>query len=148
MIIKYFYKEKKMNQTEMVMELFDLHVRRLANGNKLSVVFESTEDLELEKKLIEFRGENVRVTLTQEHEPENKSDRVFIDGNFEVFDLKCRRLRNGDKLRLVIECLYEKNQELELVKLRYDNVKVFMEKVGELPFDQDDEDIDIKDPEA
>ena len=137
-----------MNQTEMVMELFDLHVRRLANGNKLSVVFESTEDLELEKKLIEFRGENVRVTLTQEHEPENKSDRVFIDGNFEVFDLKCRRLRNGDKLRLVIECLYEKNQELELVKLRYDNVKVFMEKVGELPFDQDDEDIDIKDPEA
>jgi hypothetical protein len=126
-----------MKQIDLVMELFDLHVRRLQNGNKLSIIFETSEELELEKKLIEFRGDNVTVNITQEA-PENETDRINIEGIFEVFDIKCRRLRNGDKLRLVCECLYDKEQELKLVKLRYDNVKIRMELI-ELPFEKGQE---------
>jgi hypothetical protein len=134
-----------MKQIDLTMELFDFPVRRLQNGNKLSIIFETAENLELEKKLIEFRGDNVTVNLTQES-PENESDRVNIEGIFEVFDIKCRRLRNGDKLRLVYECLYDKEQELKLVKLRYDNVKINMELI-ELPFEKEDDPEQIETPE-
>ena len=113
---------------EGIFELFDISVRRLRNGNKLRLVFESSEDMETEKKLIEFRGHNVKAVITYESQPEN--DNVVIEDTFEVFDINCRRLRNGDKLKLVIEQMYEKNIELDAVKLRYQNCKIFFEKVG------------------
>lgn len=138
-----------MNQIDLTMELFDVHVRRLANGNKLSIIFEVIDNLELEKKLIEFRGSNVAVKMTQDIEPENKEDKIFIDSNFEVFDIKYRKLRNGDKLRLIFESLYDKFLEIQLVKLRFNDVKIFMEEIGELPFNQNDDmqHLDIEDPE-
>jgi len=139
-----------MNKLEFVMEMFDLSVRRLANGNKIRVVLETSEDLELEKKLIEFRGDNVKAIITQSNEPENKSDKVFIESSFEVFDIKCRRLRNGDKLCLILEKMYEKSEELSLVKMRADDVAIFMERIDmELPGinqDDEDDDIDLHDP--
>ena len=55
-----------MNQMKEVFELFDLSVRRLSNGNKLRIVLERQQDIEIEKKLIEFRGDNVKVKMTQE----------------------------------------------------------------------------------
>jgi 16S rRNA U1498 N3-methylase RsmE len=116
---------------EGVFELFDLKVRRLRNGNKLSIVLETGEDIELEREIIAFRGETVKVSITQEIEPQKKKDIVQIDDVFEVFDIKCRRLRNGDKLSVVLEASYEKTLEIELVKIRYDNVKVSFDRIQE-----------------
>ena len=125
---------------EAVFELFDLKVRRLRNGNKLSLVFESGEDLETEKKLIEFRGCDVKAEITQDKEPQAKRDIVTISDNFEVFEIKCRRLRNGDKLQLVIEQLYTKEKELAAVKLRYHDCKVFFSRVQqELDLEDEEE---------
>jgi hypothetical protein len=123
-----------MNQMKEVFELFDLSVRRLSNGNKLRIVLERQQDIEIEKKLIEFRGENVKVKMTQEIE-EDDIKPVYIEDIVEVFDIKCRRLRNGDKLSLILEQLYEKEKELQLVKLRYDNVAVFIEKIQDELFE-------------
>ena len=108
-----------MKMIEFKMEMFDLAVRRLANGNKLKLVLESAEDLELEKELIDFRGENVKLVISTEEGDE-------FHGVFEVFDRKCRSLRNGDKLRLVLEKSYEKSAEIEFVKLRYNDVNIQM----------------------
>jgi hypothetical protein len=123
-----------MNEITFKMELFDHCVRRLRNGNKQSVVFEAAEDRELEKSLIEFRGEKVEATITPE-DPSKKAD--GLQGNYEVFDLSVRRLRNGDKLRVVLECLYDKETEVKLAKIRYDEVNVHLVLV-ELPFQEDD----------
>ena len=125
-----------MNQMEEIFELFDISVRRLANGNKLRIVLECQADLEIEKKLIEFRGDNVKIKMTQEEENIER-----IEDIYEVFDIKCRRLRNGDKLRFTLEQLYEKEKELKIVKLRYDNVKIFMEKIQDELFE------DVEHPE-
>ncbi|MHA2179841.1 MAG: hypothetical protein ACXAAH_00305 [Promethearchaeota archaeon] len=116
---------------EGVFELFDLKVRRLRNGNKLSIVLETGEDIELEREIIAFRGETVKASITQEVEPQKKKDIVQINDVFEVFDIKCRRLRNGDKLSVVLEASYEKTLEIELVKIRYDNVKVSFDRIQE-----------------
>lgn len=133
---------------ESVLELFDLKVRRLRNGNKLSLTFESAEDLELEKKLIEFRGKNVKANITQENIEDEKNPTV-IDATFEVFDLKCRRLRNGDKLMLTLERMYGCDIELSAVKLRYKNCKIKMTILeDELDFEQQErESIENEDDE-
>jgi 16S rRNA U1498 N3-methylase RsmE len=130
------------NEFEGIFELFDLKVRRLRNGNKISIILESEEDLDTEKRIIEFRGENVKANLTQEHQPEKKKDVVSIDDVFEIFDIRCRRLRNGDKLSIILETSYEKNLELQLVKLRYDNVRISFNKMQEeLDFEEKEADI-------
>src|SRR4030043_2330309 len=134
-----------MNQFEGIFEVFDISVRRLANGNKLRVVLECQESLEVEKGIIEFRGDNVKAKMSQSVLPENVKDIIVVDTVFEVFDIKCRRLRNGDKLSLILEQLYEKDKELDLVKLRYNDVKIFLERIeGEL-FDGN---VEIPDVEA
>ena len=138
-----------MNTFDGVFELFDLSVRRLANGNKLRVVLECQEDLDVERELIEFRGDNVKVKITQKIPPENQKDIVIVDSVFEVFDIKFRRLRNGDKLSLILEQLYDKEKEIDLVKLRYNDVSLFMEKINEELFDgKDDAEPEIEDPEG
>jgi hypothetical protein len=137
-----------MDQIECVMELFESKVRRLANGNKLSIVFENFEDKGLEKNLIDFRGVNVNAKITQNVDPENPGDRVYIDENFEVFDIHCRRLRNGDKLQLKLECFYDKKIEHDAVSLKFNNVKIFMERLEKgLPF-EDQEGPEIEDIES
>jgi hypothetical protein len=138
-----------MNTFDGVFELFDLSVRRLANGNKLRVVLECQEDLDVERELIEFRGDNVKVKITQKIPPENQKDIIVVDSVFEVFDIKFRRLRNGDKLSLILEQLYDKEKEIDLVKLRYNDVSLFMEKINEELFDgKDDVGPEIEDPEG
>jgi hypothetical protein len=141
------FKERKMNQFEGIFEVFDISVRRLANGNKLRVVLECQEDLEVEKGIIEFRGDNVKVKMSQSVLPENVKDIIVVDTVFEVFDIKCRRLRNGDKLSLILEQLYEKDKELDLVKLRYNDVKIFLERIEEELFDDNVEIPDVEVPE-
>lgn len=136
-----------MNQFEGIFEVFDISVRRLANGNKLRVVLECQEDLEVEKGIIEFRGDNVKVKMSQSVLPENVKDIIVVDTVFEVFDIKCRRLRNGDKLSLILEQLYEKDKELDLVKLRYNDVKIFLERIEEELFDDNVEIPDVEVPE-
>lgn len=106
--------EKKFEGT---FELFDLKVRRLRNGNKLRLVFEKPESLDEERQLIDFRGHYADVYIGKD----KGGDSIDIDleGIFEVFDIRVRRLKDGDKLQLVLECIYEKDREIELVKLRY-----------------------------
>lgn len=140
-------------QFEGVFELFDVTVRRLANGNKLKVTLEIPEDLEVEKRLIEFRGNNVHVQMTQSEQPNNLNDVVNFEGIFEVFDIKVRRLRNGDKLSLTMEQSYSKPNELDLIKLRFDDVNLFIQEIQEeLQFedneDSDEDFQDVEDPEA
>lgn len=127
-----------MNQFEGVFEVFGLTVRRLANGHKTRLVLECEENIDIERSLIEFRGENIKAKIIQA-KPEDQKSAIYVETVFEVFDIKCRRLRNGDKLSLTLEQLYEKENELKLVKLRFDEVNIFMEKIDEDLFDKDDE---------
>jgi|GEM_PF-6986470 len=119
------------------LELFEIKVRRLQNGNKLSVTFESAENLELEKKLIDFRGERVKVLITQSITPDDVNEVVTIDDEFELFALKTRRLRNGNKLSVTLEQIWKREEELKAVKLRYQDVNIAMLKLeGKLDFEQ------------
>lgn len=128
---------------EGIFELFELQVRRLRNGNKLRLVFESAEDIETEKDLIEFRGETVKTIVTQKEQPKKREDVVTIEGSYEVFDLKCRRLRNGDKLQVILERMYEKDEELKAVRLRYEDCLINLESVEQsLDFEGEEEDGD------
>ena len=113
---------------ENVFELFDLSVRRLQNGDKLKVVLECAENLEIEKKIIEFRGKSCKTNFVF---AEDENDLKIGEFVFEVFDIKCRRLSNGDKLRIVLENLYEKEQELKIVPFRQNQVKVHFEEIPE-----------------
>ena len=136
-----------MNQIKENFELFDLQVRRLRNGNKLRVVLERTENIEIEKKFIEFRYEKVKAKITALLESGQKGK--TIEGNFEVFDIKVRSLRNGNKLCVILEALHDKDLELDIVKYRYEEVVLELEKVqGDLIEDDDDEVIeDVKEVE-
>lgn len=122
---------------EGIFELFKTDARRLQNGNKLRLVFESAEDVEIEKKLIPFRENMVKAIITYEHKPGNDS---VIEDTFEVYDVKCRRLKNGNKLTLILEQMYEKSKEIFVVQFKYENCKIFLEKnEKELDFEEDEE---------
>jgi hypothetical protein len=124
-------------------ELFDVKVRRLQNGDKLSIALEASQDLDLEKQLIEFRGCTVKVFIAQAQEESKKAKKPF-EGFFDVFDVKFRHLKNGSKLRLTLEELYDKKDEIMLVPLRFDVVDVSMEKQQpELPEMKQEESSDL-----
>lgn len=128
-----------------VFELFDVKVRRLRNGNKLALVLECTEDLDIERELIQYRAKTVKVTISPEND-ENAQEDPFCE-ELEVFDIKCRRLRNGDKLQIVFEQLYSKENELKAVQLRYQDCRVVIESIDqELNFEDDEEEELQEDP--
>lgn len=126
-------------QFEAVFELFDIDVRRLRNGHKMRLTFESAEDVDVEEKLIRFRGELVSAIIGV-HQEDQGAESVTIEDKFEVFDIKVRRLRNGDKLCLVLEQMYEKQKEVNAAKLRFQDCKVFFKSVDQqLDLEGDDE---------
>lgn len=132
-------KEKQMKNFSGTLELFDFSVRRLANGNKVRLIFEAPENLDVEKQLIEFRGEyvNLKAKSIEEDAP-----KIELGGLWEVFDLKCRRLRNGDKLRITLETTYNKELEKGAVELRFHDCEVSFEKTEEeFDFEDDEEDL-------
>jgi hypothetical protein len=110
-----------------IFELFDTHVERNHNGNRLVYFFEIAEDVEIEKKLIYFREENVKAHIKRQVELPNKKDNVEIDDVFECLGSKWRRLKKGNKLRLVLKQAYDKDKELDAVKLRFDNCQLDLE---------------------
>jgi len=114
-------------QFEGIFEVFDFKVRRTRNLNMIMYVLERPEDIPTEKRLIDFRGKNVAVLMTQEKEPANKRNIVTIEDTFKVDDLCLRSLKNGNKLRLVLVQAYEKDKEKQAVELRYENIKLSME---------------------
>ena len=60
-------------------------------------------------------------------------------GTFEVFDVIARRLRNGNKLRMVLEAPYDKDAEKDLVDLRFKMVAVHLIEQDEPQLEFDDE---------
>jgi len=128
---------------EGIFELFNSQVRRLQNGNKLRLIFECPEDIEIEKDLIEVRGCDCKVKVAPvkiDSAGKKGPGPVVIDGTFEVFDIKCRRLRNGDKLALILEKSRDKELEIAAVNAKFQECFVFLETVEEeLDFDDDEE---------
>lgn len=123
-------------------ELFDFCVRRLSNGNKIRIKFEIAENLDIEKKLIEFRGKNVKtqIGIPLEKLETHYRMKVCLENVFEVFDIDVRRLRNGNKLSFVLETLYTKQIEEAVVPLRFQDCLVIMELENEeLNFDEEEE---------
>lgn len=134
---------------EGIFELFQIQVRRLENGNKLRLIFEDFENLEVEKSLIEFRGNFVKAIIDLEKEEGEITKTEAIEDEFEVFEVSCRRLGNGDKLRFILEAPYKKQLELRVVELREENCKIFMEKIEqELDFEKVDLDEKYGDEEV
>jgi tRNA(Phe) wybutosine-synthesizing methylase Tyw3 len=127
--------EKK--QIELVAELFDIKVRRLQNGHKLRLEFEKPQDKDLNAALVYFRHETVDINVTQNH-VEKEKDRIVLEGSYEVFDIKCRTLRNGDKLKIALECVWKKEAEFTAVSLRFQECKLFMDIVEQDLFDEED----------
>jgi hypothetical protein len=107
-------------------ELFDLQVRRTQSSSIQRVILECPETVEEEKKLIDFRKKNVEVQLFP------ITDDGYGDGVEEAFyvsNVQCRTLKNGDKLRIILECQYEKDFEKNLVDLRYHEVELNMKEL-------------------
>ena len=56
-----------------------------------------------------------------------------FEGLFEVFDVCARRLRNGNKLRIVLEAPYDKAEEKRLIDFKFSEVRMAMEKFEPQP---------------
>ena len=52
-----------------------------------------------------------------------------FQGLFEVFDVCARRLRNGNKLRIVLEAPYDKAEEKRLIDFKFNEVVLDMERI-------------------
>lgn len=55
------------------------------------------------------------------------------EGTFEVFDVTHRRLRNGNKLRVVLEAQYDRGEEKKLLDLIYREANVTIREVEPNP---------------
>jgi hypothetical protein len=106
------------------LELFDYFVRRLTNGNKIRIIFESEYDLKDEVNLIRFRQKWVYMKALQIIDPESASHIQSVEGKFEFIDVRCKHFANGDKLSLILECSYTSEMDLQLVVVRFQDMNV------------------------
>lgn len=125
-------------QIEVVMQMIP-KVKELVAGDKLCIVFRTGGNIELEKQLIEFRKKNVTIELTNENKPEDPKNKVNFSGSFKVDRVYNKAYAAGDKLFLELINQYEKADELELIKGRFDNMKLFMKTVDADLFEEEDE---------
>lgn len=89
-------------------------------------------NIDKEIELIGFRKNFVKVRITQEVEPENKKNIVIIQDTFKVKEVKFKYFsKNVDRLSLILIQKYEKEKEIEMVKLRLDNVIIDLELIPE-----------------
>lgn len=97
---------------------------------------------EIEKEIIDLRGENVKLRLT------DIEGRVIVDDIvFEVFDIKVRKLAANNKLSFVLENMYDKETEKKIVDCRFDDVILYMTIIDQTLFDQVDDIEDIESQE-
>lgn len=115
-----------MKTYERQFELSDIKVRRLVNGCKLRVVLELPYNQEIEKQVIELRNSNIKVKIS-----DIKNNIICNDKIFSVFDIKVRKLANGDRLSFILENLYTKETELEIVGKRFDDIILTAEVIEE-----------------
>jgi hypothetical protein len=111
----------------------EIKVKKSTKGDMLIITLDMADDLETEKDLIEYRGEMVKVFIKQ------------VDGQAEmehaycVSDVKFVAKKDNPRLHLVLASLYDKDQELEIVALRYCPVEISMELYQpELPLGEEE----------
>lgn len=66
-----------------------------------------------------------------------------VIGKFEVYEVKGKRLSNGHKIIVHLECTYDKDLDLKITNLKFNDVVLTMQKIQEDMF----EGIDIEEPE-
>ena len=120
-----------MKTHEKKYELFDTLVRRLANGSKHRIILEVPYHSEHEHEMIDFRESNVKLTMF------GPKDELIINAQiYEVFDLKTRKLKDGNKYRIILEKSYDKKLELAVTPYRFAEINVVMEQIPEDMFQQ------------
>jgi len=120
--------------------LFNFIIHK-GRDKKLRLVFEKDDDLAVHKKLLEFQDEFVILTVVQDIPAESSASPIGVQGKFEVFKIDRRKLRNGSKLSLVFEQLYEKGKAIEFLNVLDQDLIVTMTPTERtLPFENDDDD--------
>ncbi len=113
---------------EGVFYLYDYKVKLSKKDSVIKYQFHCPYNLAVDKKLIEFRGKNIKLTGTQEVEPKEKKNIVLLDDIFEVLDIKWKPYKNGAKTILELEEAYDKEKDVKAAILRGDNVKLSWEE--------------------
>lgn len=112
-------------------ELYDVRVRRLRNGNKLRLTFEIPYNLDTEKRIIDLRGENIKLKMV-----DIEGQTIIEDQIFEIFDIKVRKLSSNDRLSFILENMYDKKVEMRVIEKRFDDVSLLMETIDKSLFDE------------
>jgi hypothetical protein len=123
-------------------ELYDVRVRRLRNGNKLRLTFEIPYNLDTEKRIIDLRGENIKLKMV-----DIEGQTILEDQIFEIFDIKVRKLSSNDRLSFILENMYDKKVEMRVIEKRFDDVSLLMETIDKSLFDELEEEEEEEDPE-
>jgi hypothetical protein len=121
---------------EGVMELYSSDVQRNKNGKSQVLVFECEENLEMEKELIEFRDESVKISIVSEEED---APDIELTGTMAV-DVKTRKASSLRKLCLILKGMYSKEFEHSIIDIKFHDCTVKLSSIdNELEFDEDEE---------
>lgn len=118
--------------------LFNFIIHK-GRDKKLRLIFERDDDLAIHKKLLEFQDGFVILKVAQSIPPESAADIITVEGKFEVFKIDRRKLRNGNKLSLVFEQLYEKDKAIEFLDILDQDVIIEMTPTERTMFDGEEE---------
>ncbi|HJX49855.1 MAG TPA: hypothetical protein VJ438_00150 [Candidatus Nanoarchaeia archaeon] len=128
-----------MKEVKGQFELFDIDVKRTVQGNRLRVFLRVEEDKSLEKKIIDFRDENVLVTINQIVPPESIADIISVEKKFILFDSKSKTSRNGRSTYVILDKDYDKEDHKELLDLQFQDVNVTVVLTDpDLPFKEEE----------
>jgi hypothetical protein len=119
-------------------ELFDVKSRRNVTDKKLRLILECPREIEKDEELTAYKFKNVKVNIILKGSESTKK----IEGTFEVYNVDTRRLKNGNKIRLVLEQMYDKDQDLICTEFKFYDVILSMEALPDDMFE------DIEDPEV
>lgn len=111
---------------EGVFEVFD-HKTPPRREKIIQLILEMPENTDIEKELVDFRGEQVKVFMNIENE---KDQKMALEDIFE-FWMMTRPLKNGNKLRVILTAPYDKPLEKKIVGLKYHNVNLNMETIDQ-----------------
>lgn len=112
-----------MSDEGYILEFFDHKTPAGRSGKTIKVMLRIPQDNEIEKELIDLRGERVKVNM------EIETDDKFKVGFEADYWHKTKKLKDQNQLVLELTSYYDKKLEKELVDLKFHDVRVEFVKI-------------------
>lgn len=126
-----------MNTYEGKFHILEEKAPNRADGAIQLIEFDAPYSQEEHVKLVQFGFGKVKAIITEDDE--EVQNPLTLEAEFELIKADRKHLKTGSRLRFLLRKSYEKDLREQLIRIEYKDVKVFLEKIQQELFEEEDE---------